>query len=495
MTPERSQQYAHIQADHADPHGFEGREQDQNFIVPPIPYRIGLFLFYGSIGLSFSQIVLLENAFLYRAFIAIPSAFGFILAYGARGPSHVDMKQYPMITLMVKIWVIYATYLTIVTMFRSGDIGRTIYSGTVFYYMLLSMFLAYRHIEAGYKHEYLWQTLVAMAVLSTSISFYFARFNSEYFGQSDFSFIVDVRSQIISGSSMLIIAVGLVGVTRFRNLPLSYVLVCGIMLIFIISKTRNIILGVIVLSVYTLLVSDKRLSALIQLTSVATTALAIAYFLPLYMIDFDIIDAWFGRLFLEDESLSVETFYTRVGEYSAQFKMLTQDIQSSLFGFGYLETVILDPGWWDILFPTADPTYYYETRYFGQHSTWINSLFHGGFIMGTIPTITMAWVAGLGFRQALLKKRDRAKLDLYGLFGCGVVVYMMVPASFGMLYFDRISPVSIAPALIYGLYGWEKFKRQRKLEQSGKSDELAISPSNDVLAGQAARQQIRQSRI
>jgi hypothetical protein len=434
----------------------------------------------------------LEDVYFYRIMIAVMSGLGFILAFGTCGPAQLDTKQYPLMTLMLKVWFVYSVYLTIITLARGGELGRTIYAGTVFYYMIMSMTLTFRHIQAGYDNKYFWQVLVIMAVLSTSVNFYFARFSSQTFDVSEFAFIEDMRSQIISGSNMIIVAVGLIGITKSKNVALSYTLFSMIMFIYIISKTRNILLGVLLLLIYAILVSEKRLLASTRLFVGLAIALLIAYIVPLYTINYDIYEAWFGRVFDDDEGFSLETFYTRLAEYRGQLNMLTEDFQSGLFGFGYLQTMIWDARTWDTFFSTLDPIYYYGTRYVGQHSTWINSIFHGGFIMGLVPTISAFAVAWIGLKQVFLPKEERSQLDLYGLFGTGVVIYMLIPSTFGMLYIDRLSTVSFAPALIFAVYGWEKFRNSRKLMQTENADPSTFPLPAHGLTGQPVEQQVRQ---
>lgn len=431
-------------------------------INPSVMYKIGFYIYFFGLGLNFTNMSVLSNAETYRTIIAFLLGTGFTLAFMTRGPARIQTDEYPYMKLMLNVWLFYSIYLTAITILRGSDIALTIYSGTPFYFMLLSMILAYRHIMAGYANSLFWTTLLFMAIQSTAINFYFARLTTVNYFESEFAFIEDIRYQIISSSSGIITTMALVNIMRSRQLILSYALLAAVMFIYVIAKTRGVLLGLTVLILYLVFMHTRRMRFLIRLSVIFFVSITVAYLVPLYTINFDIFEAWYNRIFTEDDSLSLFTLYTRLAEYKAQLNMLLTDVQSALFGFGYRQTMILDPYIWDQIAPDLDPTFYYMTRYVGAHSTWINSMFHGGFIFGLIPFITITSIVLIAIWQITLPRDERAKFDLYAIYPCALVCSAWLPANFAMMFGDRLGPAAFGPSLIYGVFAWEKYRNERR---------------------------------
>ena len=209
-----------------------------------------------------------------------------------------------------------------------------------------------------------------------------------------------------------------------------------------------------------------------------------AYAVAYYARNIDLLDIWVGRFFTEDFSFQDETTLSRFAEYAAQLKMLVSDIQSGLFGFGYLKEMIWDGYVWDRLYPTSDPTYYYLSRGVGVHSTWINSLFVGGFIFGAIPTLTFLYCVYIAARQVFASTKSREALNEYYCIPTAMIMFMFGPAFTGFLFGERLGPALFGFCIVYAVYGWEQYV----LSQAPRISSTDDFPNQFlVLTGQSAR--------
>lgn len=433
--------------------------------VPSTLYLTGLLLFYGTLAFDFKSVAYGGNPIEIRAAIVSLSVLGFFIAFLSRGPVKIVHQDYPMMNLILRIWIFYPIYLTFITFFRSETLTSTIYLGAPFYFMIMSMTLAYRHIEANYKHDDFWRIFIFMAVVSALWTLYLGRSTSLSFDDGNFAFIEDVRYEIVSSTCTVLIAIGFMNYSRGKNIFTSLLFIFLTGSIYAISKTRGLLPGVVSLIIFAILVHERRISSAIRILFVTIAAFGIAIIIPLYVRNFDLLDVWRTRLFEVDGKFNDLTLNMRLAEYVAQFRLLLSDYQSGLFGFGYVKTIFWDAQIWDMINFDQDVSEYYSTGGVGLHSTWINSLFHGGFLFGMIPFLTITYVVIIAVRLVFLTSAERAQFGRYGIIACAAIVTIWLPANFGSLFGDRLGPVTIAPSMMFAIYEWERFNRSKRMKK------------------------------
>lgn len=427
--------------------------------TPSIPYRIGIALFYVSFGFDFKDRGYIENPEVIRSVIVIGSLVGFFLALTARGGIDRQRQQSSHLNAVFGLWAFFAIYLVLITAFRSQELFDTIRFSAPFVYMMMSMFLIKRHIEAGYRADVYWAPIVAMCLVSLAWTFYFGRYASNSYNDEDlFAFVDGVKYTILSSALLPMFALTIFGLSRSKKIILhSLVLIC-ITLLFTIAKSRGVLLGIFLVALYTILTSPNRLKVLVVTAVVSVVALSLAFIISEMVSNLDIIAVWKFRLFGLDDRFFDFTAYTRLAEYYGQINALLSDVQSAIFGYGYLQSFYWDERIFVELLAQGFIEDFDKTYTPGGHSAWLTSLYQGGLLAGWIPFASMTYMTILAFRIALSDQWTRRNLSDWGGVAFGIFVILWLPGNLGTFFIDRILPMIIGAAMIQATHEHYRLK-------------------------------------
>lgn len=441
----------------------------------PSYYILGILVFYLSLGLAINSVYISDIAIIWKVLIISMSTVGFLLTLTVKTSDHIITISHTRTRILMRVWIFYAFYAIFITTIRSEELGRSIFYGSPYIYMVLAMIIAYRHIQTGFHPKYLFNSILIMAVLHSILTFYFARTLSVNFDEDEFGFIDDIRYQIISPGNSVLYCWALFYIAKNRNILVSSIFLISTIFIFAIAKTRGMIPAVSFSTLYIILISRQAFGSTLRIFFLMFIGPLVAYAIAYYARDIDLYDVWISRIFNESFSFQQETTLSRFAEYAAQIKLLVSDIQSGLFGFGYLKEMIWDGYIWDRLYPTLDPTYYYLSRGVGVHSTWINSLFVGGFIFGTIPTLTFLYCVYIAVRHCFMNTIGRENLNEYYYIPTAMIMFMFGPAFTGFLFGERLGPALFGFCIVYTVFGWEQYVLSKGSERASMDDLSANS--------------------
>ena len=425
-------------------------------------YKLGLSLMYIPFGFDFKDHGFIDNPEIIRTFIVTLAFMGFFLAISMRDGIHPSAYKSSSARLYFNLWCFFSVYIITITALRSDISFDVIRYAAPFVFMVMSMFILLRHIEANYDPNIYWNNIIIAGVISMIWTFYFGRFTSTHFDEDEFAFIDDIRYTILSSTLLPLCGIGLYKLARGINVFRYSVLFSFIFFLFVISKTRGVLLGVISALIYVILISDKRGKAFLRLLGFILLAVFAAIIIPASTRNLDILQIWEGRLYSDDGNLNYLTYYTRLAEYLGQLRLLLSDAQSAVFGYGYMTNTYWDPYIFDMLFEPGANINYFSFYGTGVHSAWINALFQAGFIAGWIPTFTFLYVIWIGMRIIALPSTQRKNYDEWGLITICITMALFLPVTFASFFTDRIGPIIIGPTLLYAIFTWEKFKKNQQ---------------------------------
>ena len=428
-----------------------------------ILYRRSLMLAFVSIAFDFKKYGDADNAIEIQLLIIAGFLFFSTIAIMSRVTDRDHVQYLPRSQRYLLIWFFFFAYIATITFLRGIPPIQILRLGIPYIAMGIGMLLVYRHLQANYDPQILVRNMILCFTISVFWVAYIGRTEVSTDVDSVASFLEDVRFSIISPALTLLLAWCIYHISRNKMLLFNtfIILVC-ITLIFI-SKTRGLITGFAIVAPFVYLARSNRKIASFGITVPIAFGLLVASFVLLTYFDVDMFSLWQRRLIMTQDEIIDITLYMRIAEYLGQMQVLFSDPLNALFGMGLYYETYWDPEITDILERSLGVDIYYVSFGNGVHSTYINSLFHGGLIAGWIPTYGFGICLWIAARVIMLNSSDR---EAYGDRDKAVLCMAIMPLlsmSFATLFIHRVGSFAVGIVVIYSYIQWERWQQRRRL--------------------------------
>ena len=436
----------------------EARVKGRQYAKTNQLYRFALFLTFIPLGLDFKDRGYIDNSLTFQIIVVALFALGFFLSISANNMPLSTMLAHKRVIRFILLWSFFTAHIVLIAIIRGGDLFLTARVGVPYVMMIMSMLLAWRHMRSNVDPVTFFIPIIIASVISMFWTYYIGRFSSAYFSDDDFSFIEDIRYTILSAALPPLFGWSIYYISKNRRVVFYSIIMSFILFITLISKTRGTLLGELSAIPVILLISASRIRIALRLAVPIIIGAAVSILFPTFIRNYDVLSIWKIRFFGTDEMVVDETYQARLAEYWGQLNMLFSDVQSAIFGYGPIASTYNDARIIDNLNSFGVNIDYYSVGGVGVHSTWINSLFHGGLLIGWVPSLTATFIVAILLRVASLKKETRRQFPENGKIALMMSVPFLFPMSIASIFTDRIGPTIFGIATVWAIFEWTRFK-------------------------------------